>query len=125
MRQQAGIQLFNPRGSCVLDTACGVTRIVGVEGLIGKSSMYKYRRSIHVPNPGMNRIWAHFLFSEASYSAYAGATASIELWENRQGFTVTLPLKPNNTFDPEFPNLPYYPRAAELLNPYAVMFGFY
>lgn len=105
--------------------SCGLTRIVGVVGLVGKSNEYTYRRRIAVPNPEMNQIWVQFLFGIASYNPFAGATAKVDLWENRQGFTVTLPLKPNNNFDPEFPHLPYIPGAAEQLNPYAVMFGFY
>lgn len=125
MGNHAGIKLYNARGSCTLDTECGVTRIVGVVGLMGNSDEYKYRRHIHVTNPERNRIWAHFLFGQANYSPYPGATAEIDVWEDRQGFTVKLPLKPNNRFDPEFPTLPYFPSAAKQLNPYAVMFGFY
>ena len=125
MGQQAGLKLYNARGSCVLDTACGVTRIVGVVQLAGKSAEYTYRRHIHVSNPENNLIWVQFLFGPANYSPFAGALAQADIWENRQGFTVTLPLKPNDNPDPEFPNLPYFRRAAEMLNPYAVMFGFY
>ena len=125
MGQQAGLKLYNARGSCVLDTACGVTRIVGVVQLVGKSAEYTYRRHIHVSNPEKNRIWVHFLFWQTPYNPYAGATAKVEIWEDRQGFTVTLPLKPNGNFDSEFPTLPYFPGAAESLNPYAAMYGFY
>lgn len=125
MEEHAGIKLYNARGSCVLDTSCGVTRVIGVVGLVGKSTEYTYRRYIHVPNPNMNQIWVQFLFGAANYSPYSGACIKVELWENKQGFTVTLPLKPNNNFDPDFPDLPYFPEAAERLNPYAVMFGFF
>lgn len=125
MGNHAGIKLYNARGSCTLDTECGVTRIVGVVQLVGTAPEYKYRRRIAVPNPNMNHIWVHFLFGPANYSPFAGATAQADIWENRQGFTVKLPLKPNNNVDPEFPDLPYFQEAAEMLNPYAVMFGFY
>lgn len=125
MGQRAGLKLYNARGSCVLDTACGVTRIVGVVSLQGKSKEHKYQRFIHVPNPNKNRIWARFLFWQANYNPFAGATAKIDIREDLQGFTVKLPLKPNGNFDPEFPTLPYFPGTAEALNPYAVMFGFY
>ena len=44
---QAGVQLINARGSCTLDTRCGVTRVVGIASLGAKKRM-----RIEIPIPG-------------------------------------------------------------------------
>jgi len=121
--QQAGIQLFNSRSSCTLDMSCGVTRVVGISELGGANGRRKTR--IAIPNPGMNRIWTQLLFRGGGYGVYpVGRLTKIETWEDRQGITVTLPFKPNNKPDPDFPHEPYDENYIGR-NPRAIVYGFY
>ena len=128
MEKQAGVQLINARGSCVLDTRCGVTRVVGIANLGAKKRM-----RIEIPNPGKNRIWTQLVFNGSGYGAFAMSTdwnpdeeklTKVETWENRQGIMVTLPFKPNAAYDPEFPYANYNKDCAAE-NPRAVIYGFY
>ena len=128
MEKQAGVQLINTRGSCVLDTRCGVTRVVGIASLTAKKRM-----RIEIPNPGKNRIWTQLVFRGSGYGTYAVSTdwdpgseklTKVEPWENLQGITVTLPFKPNGAYDPEFPHANYNADCA-VQNPHAVIYGFY
>ena len=66
---QAGVQLINARGSCTLDTRCGVTRVVGIANLGAKKRM-----RIEIPNPGKNRIWTQLVFNGSGYGAFAMST---------------------------------------------------
>lgn len=131
MLKQAGLQLVNARGSCTLDTRCGVTRVVGVAALGGPNG--RKRTKISIPNPGKNRIWAQLVFHGSGYGAYAVSTdwdpgseklTKVEPWENLQGITVTLPFKPNGAYDPDFPYANYNADCAAQ-NPHAVIYGFY
>lgn len=126
MGQQAGLKLYNARGSCTLDMSCGVTRVVGVAVLGGENG--RKRTGIAIPNPGMNRIWTQLVFRGFGYGAYASGTSAdmtvIETWEDLQGITVTLPFKPNAKADPEFPH-EYYSKDCIKFNPHAVIYGFY
>ena len=126
MSQQAGIQLYNARGSCTLDMSCSVARVVGISELGGENGMKRTR--IAIPNPGMNNIWARLIFRGSGYGSYNSGTSEditkVETWEDRQGITVTLPFKPNAKPDPEFPYTSYNKDDA-LFNPRAVMYGFY
>lgn len=114
MGKRAGIQIYNMRGSCVLDSACGITRVVGVTDLNGTE---EHRRvSIAIPNPGMNRIWTWLLFNGSGFGYHndfflnGGEFTKVDIWENLQGITVTLPAK----------------RKEDLLtNPRAIVYGFY
>jgi hypothetical protein len=125
---QAGVQLINARGSCTLDTRCGVTRVVGIASLGAKKRM-----RIEIPNPGKNRIWTQLVFRGLGYGAYAASTdwdpgneklTKVETWEDLQGITVTLPFKPNAAYDPEFPYA-YYHDTLAAQNPRAIIYGFY
>lgn len=114
MGVRAGIQLYNARGSCVLDSACGVSRVVGVTALKGADE--HGRISIAIPNPGMNRIWTWLLFDGSGFGWYKdeqlnrGRFTRVDTWGNLQGITVTLP---------------YVYKAWVLMNPRAVVYGFY
>lgn len=125
MEQQAGIKLYNARGSCILDLSCGVTRVVGVASLGGENG--RKRTRIAIPNPGMNKIWTQLVFRGFGYGAYASGISedvtTIETWADLQGITVTLPFKPNAKADPEFPHAYYYSNCVEF-NPCAVIYGF-
>lgn len=126
MGRHAGIKLYNSRGSCVLDTICGVTRVVGVSDLGGENG--KKRTRIAIPNPGMNKIWTLLVFKGSGYGSYASGisanTTVVETWENLQGITVTLPFKPNAKYDSEFPYENYHKDCIGF-NPYAIIYGFY
>lgn len=128
MEKQAGVQLINARGSCVLDTRCGVTRVVGIANLGAKKRM-----RIEIPNPGKNRIWTQLVFRGSGYGAFGESSdwdpddpklTKVETWEDLQGITVTLPFKPNAAYDPEFPHA-YYHDTLAAQNPRAIIYGFY
>ena len=114
MGERAGIQLYNARGSCVLDGACGVTRVVGVTDLKGANEHGCI--NVAIPNPGMNRIWTWLLFNGSGFGQRInqGLNTSrftrIDAWENLQGITVTLP---------------YVHKDWLWMNPRAVVYGFY
>ena len=114
MGERAGIQLYNARGSCVLDSACGVTRVVGVTDLKGADE--HGRINVAIPNPGMNRIWTWLLFNGSGFGQRnseglnTGRFTRIDTWGNLQGITVTLP---------------YVYKDWLWMNPRAVVYGFY
>lgn len=120
MTPQAGIQIFNARGSCTMDSRCGLTRIVGIAVLGSKMRMH-----IPISNPDNNKIWAQLSASPTMFYAEAVYISNIEIWDSLQGITVTLPFRPNSTPDPEFPTLPYDENMAKYGNPRYVIYGFY
>ena len=126
MEKQAGIKLYNTRGSCTLDMRCGVTRVVGVAALGGENG--RKRTRITIPNPEMNKIWAQLVFHGFGYGSYASGTSAdmtmVETWVDMQGITVTVPFKPNRKYDPEFPHASYIDDCVEF-NPHTVIYGFY
>ena len=117
---QAGIQIFNARGSCTMDSRCGLTRIVGTTILGAKK-----RVRIPISNPDNNRIWAQLNASPTFIMPEATYLSNIEIWDSLQGITVTLPFKPNSTPDPEFPGDQYVEEFAKYGNPLYVTYGFY
>lgn len=96
MEKRAGLQIFNARGSCVLDSRCGLTRIIEIRHNFWthKTDWAKLKKggvSVDFPieNPNHNNIWVRVESEGSDFIPVSVCAGRVKIWENRQGFTIT------------------------------------